>query len=80
MLKPKMINKIKLFPIIITILFLLFLIYLFSAKNYTKEYEIKKVTIKETYNKNNNYYYFTFKYKDITLDMLFESKYKQKRK
>ena len=63
----------------IIIIFLLFLIFLIKPKNYTKEYNINKVSIIENFNKKDKSYYFNFKYKDITLDLLFNSSYKQHR-
>ncbi len=72
-------KKITIFQATLAICFLLFLLFILSAKNYTKEYTIKDVTIKETYDKENKNYYFTFQYNDIILDYLTENKYKQHR-
>ena len=72
-------KKLKLFQIILISLFLLFFIFLISSKNYQKEYEVNSIKITEEYNKDYKSYYFTFTYKDITLDYLINSKYKQQR-
>ncbi len=78
-IKNLKINKLKLFQILLVLIFLIFLIFLLSAKNYTEKYTINNVKIEESYSKKDKYYYFTFNYNNITLDMLFNSKYKQKR-
>ncbi len=67
--------KLKAFQIVLVVIFLLFLIFFLTPKNYTKTYNINKVAITENYDKKGKYYYFTFKYKDATLDMLIPSKY-----
>lgn len=72
-------KKIHAFQLIFAFIFLLFLIFLFMPKNYTKEYEINDVKITETYNKENKNYYFTLSYNDITFDYLIDSNYKQHR-
>ena len=75
----KHLNKLEIFQLSLILVFLLFLIFFFSAKNYTKEYKVKEVTIKELYNKKDQAYYFTLTYNKQTLDILIKSKYKQKR-
>lgn len=72
-------KKLKMFQIVLVLIFVLFLIFLFSAKNYHKEYEINNVKIAESYNKENKAYYFTFTYKEITLDYLLDVKYRHHR-
>lgn len=72
-------KKLKIFQITIVILLILFSFFFFKSVDYTKEYEVDNVSVKESYDKENKYYYFTFTYKDTTLDYLIESKYKQKR-
>lgn len=73
------INKLQGFQLCLIIIFILFVIFILIPKNYTKEYKVNNIIVKETYNKKDKYYYFTLTYKDITLDLLFESKYKQNR-
>ena len=72
-------KKLKAFQIILIVIFILFLIFLFKPKNYTKKYDINKVSISESFNKKTKSYYFTFTYKNIVLDLLFNSSYKQHR-
>ena len=72
-------KKLKIFQIGLVLIFLLFIIFLFSAKNYTKEYKVGEINVSESYDKENKAYYFTFNYNNITLDYLIESKYKQHR-
>lgn len=72
-------KKLKILQITIVILLIIFAFFFFKAVNYTKEYEVNNVNVKESYDKENQYYYFTFTYKDTTFDYLIESKYKQKR-
>lgn len=72
-------KKIHVFQITLILIFLIFLIFLFTPTNYTKTYEVNKVEIKESYNKENKSYYFTFFYKDITFDYLIEDNYKHQR-
>lgn len=84
MLLEKIMNKLKInklqgFQLCLIIIFILFVIFILIPKNYTKEYKVNNIIVKETYNKKDKYYYFTLTYKDITLDLLFESKYKQNR-
>ncbi len=74
------INKLKIFQSSLILIFIIFVIFLFSPKNYTKKYTISNVAIKESYNKKEKYYYFTLNYNNISLDLLFESRYKQNRK
>lgn len=73
-------KKLKIFQIGLVLIFLLFIIFLFSAKNYTKEYKVGEINVSESYDKENKAYYFTFNYNNITLDYLVESSYKQHRK
>lgn len=72
-------KKLKIFQIVLALVFVLFFIFLFSAKNYTKEYTVNDIKVKETFNKDKKSYYFTFVYNDITLDYLVKSGYKQHR-
>lgn len=72
-------KKLKIFQLMLILIFTLFLIFLFKAKNYTKNYTINNVAIKEIYDKETKSYYFTLSYKDITLDYLSEIKYKHHR-
>ena len=72
-------KKLKVFQIVIIALFLIFLIFIFRAVNYTKEYTVNNVAIVESYDKENDMYYFTLTYNDVTFDYLYESNYKQKR-
>jgi len=73
-------KKIHIIWLILIISFILFLIFILMPKNYTKKYKINEVEIKESYNKNIDAYYFEFKYKDIVLSYLFESKFLQHQK
>jgi len=75
-------KKIKLSILIgiLVISFILFLFFLTSAKNYHKEYAINDIKINESFDKKTKAYSFSFNYKDITLDYLVSSKYKQARK
>lgn len=72
-------KKLKTFQIGLILIFLLFLIFLFSAKNYQKEYEKDNIKVTESYNKTNKAYYFTFTYKDIKLDYLLDINYRHHR-
>ena len=72
-------RKLKIFQITIIALFIIFIFFFFRATDYTKEYKVNGINIKESYNKDMKNYYFTLEYKGITLDYLTESKYKQKR-
>ena len=72
-------KKLKIFQITLILLFIIFLIFFFKSVNYTKEYVVNDIKIIETYNKDDDYYYFTFTYKDKTLDYLYESSYKRNR-
>ena len=72
-------KKLKIFQITLVAVFLIFLFFIFKAVNYTKEYRVNDILITESYNKDQDYYYFTLTYQDITLDYLYESNYKQKR-
>jgi len=72
-------KRVHILWLILILSFILFLIFIFFPKNYTQEYKINEVKIKESYNKKDGIYYFTFIYKDITLDYLIESKYIHKR-
>jgi len=67
--------KVLVFQLTIIFLFILFFLFLLFPKNYSKNYNIKDIVVSETYNKKQKSYYFTFKYKDITLDFLLESRY-----
>ena len=71
-------KKLKILQITIVILLIIFVFFFFRAVDYTKEYEVDNVSVVESFNKENKYYYFTFTYKDTTFDYLIESKYKQK--
>ncbi len=73
-------KKLKVFQLIIVAIFILFLIFLIKPKNYTKTYNINKIAITESYNKKTKSYYFNFSYKNINLDLLFNSPYKEHRK
>lgn len=68
-------KRLYIFQFVCITLFILFLIILFIPKNYIKKYVINDIEISEKYSKKNKNYYFTFKYNDIELDYLVESKY-----
>lgn len=72
-------KKLYTFQIVFILVFLLFIITLLIPKNYNKEYQVKDITVTESYNKKDKNYYFTFTYKNITLDYLIDSKYKEHR-
>jgi len=72
-------KKLKIFQLTLLSLFVLFFLFLLKSKDYTKEYTINDIKIKESYSKENKSYYFTFTYNEITFDYLEESKYKQHR-
>ena len=72
-------KKLKIFQLTLIVLFLIFIFFLFRSVNYTKEYEVNDVKIIESYNKENDYYYFTFNYDGKKLDYLYESNYKKTR-
>lgn len=72
-------KKLKIFQISLVTIFLLFIIFLIKAQDYSKEYTIDEVSIKEKYSKDNKSYYFTFTYKNQTLNFLSEEKYKHHR-
>ena len=72
-------KRLKIFQITIVVLFIIFIFFFLRPVNYVKEYEVDEIKINESYNKEDNYYYFNLTYNDITLDYLFESSYKQKR-
>lgn len=72
-------KKLKIFQITIVVLFIIFIFFFLRATDYTKEYQVNDVNIKESYDKKKESYYFTFEYNDIMLDYLYESNYKQKR-
>ncbi len=72
-------KKITTFQLILIIIFVLFLIFLLKPKNYTSKYNINKVAITESFNKKTKSYYFNFNYKDINLDILYNSAYKEHR-
>ena len=72
-------KKIQVFWLVLILSFILFLIIIVLPKNYTKIYSMNDVEITENYNKKDKRYYFTFKYKEIVLDYLIESKYKKHR-
>lgn len=72
-------KKLKIFQITLILLFVIFIIFFFRSVNYIKEYEVDNVNISESYNKDLNYYYFTFTYNDETLDYLYASRYKRNR-
>lgn len=71
--------KLRVLILVLILSFLIFIIFLKSSKDYTKEYEIDKIAIKESYKKDSNAYEFTFKYKDTELSYLIEEKYKNDR-
>lgn len=72
-------KKLKIFQITIVVLFIIFIFFFLRATDYTKEYQVNDINIKESYDKKKESYYFTFEYNDIILDYLYESNYKQKR-
>ena len=72
-------KKLKIFQLTIITLFVIFIFFFFRAVDYTKEYTVNGVKIKESYEKDHDYYYFTLTYEDTTLDYLYESKYKHNR-
>lgn len=72
-------KKLKIFQLTIIILFIIFIFFFFKPVNYTKEYEINNVIVKESYDKENDYYYFTLTYNDVTFDYLYSSSYKHNR-
>jgi len=72
-------KKIQFFWLILILSFILFLIILLIPKNYTKKYSKNNIDITEIYNKKDRTYYFMYNYKDIKLDYLVESNYKQHR-
>ncbi len=72
-------KKLKTFQLILIVIFILFLIFLIKPKNYTQEYTINNVNITESFNKKKKSYYFAFNYKNINLDMLYNSNYKNHR-
>lgn len=61
-------------------LFALYLIILHTPKNYTIKYKYKDYEVKETYNKNSNYYLFEINYKELTYPVIVNKKYTSKRK
>ena len=67
-------RKLKIFQITIIALFIIFIFFFFRATDYTKEYKVNGINIKESYNKDMKNYYFTLEYKGITLDYLTEKK------
>ena len=73
-------KKIHIFQLVLTISFILFLIFIFMPKNYTKEYKQNGISIIETYNKKAKSYYFEIEYQEVVFDYLIENKYKQDRK
>lgn len=72
-------KRIRIIQFGLPLVLIFFLIFIFMPKNYVKKYEKNKVLIAESFNKNLKYYYFTFTYKDITLDYLIATKYKNNR-
>lgn len=76
---PKNKLKVLIFQLTLIILFILFILFLFIPKNYVKTYDVKNIAVTESYNKKQKSYYFTFKYKDITLDYLLKTSYTQNR-
>ena len=72
-------KKLKIFQITCVALFIIFIFFFFRSVDYTKEYEVDNIAITESYDKENNNYYFTLTYQDYTLDYLYESKYKHHR-
>lgn len=74
-------KKIKLGILIgvLVISFIMFLVFLTSAKNYHKEYTINDIKINESFDKKVKAYTFTFNYQDTTLEYLISSSYRQAR-
>lgn len=70
-------KKLKGIQLLLIISFVFFLFFLLKPKVYHKEYDISNVLISEAYNKSG--YYFTFTYKDQTLDFFINHKYMQHR-
>ncbi len=71
----------KLAVLIITLIFVfsLFLFFYFRAHNYTDEYVVDEVKVKEIYNKEDSYYRFIFTYKDKDYELISNKKYTNKR-
>ena len=72
-------KKLKIFQLTIIVLFAIFIFFFFKPVDYTKEYVVDEIKINESYDKDNDYYYFTLTYNDYTLDYLYESNYKHNR-
>ena len=72
-------KKLKIFQLTFIALFLIFIIFFFRSVDYTKEYVVNDIEIVESFNKENDYYYFTFTYNELELDYLYESNYKRSR-
>lgn len=60
--------------------FSLFLFFYLRAHDYELEYELNDVSIRETFNKKDNYYQFTFKYEKEEYSIISFDKYTNKRK
>ncbi len=69
-------KRLKIFQLTIIGLFIIFIIFFLNSTNYTKEYKVDDILVKETYNKEDKYYYFTFNYKNTAIDYLYETSYK----
>ena len=78
----KKINQKKLLILVLSLafIFIIFLYFLYSKHSYTIEYKINEVQVKESFNKNNNQYDFTFYYKDKAYEVISLDKYTNKRK
>ena len=73
-------TKLKLFIIILTLLFITFLIIIFKPYNYSKTYNLDKYKITEEYNKELKYYKFVIEKDSTIYSYIIESKYFHNRK
>lgn len=73
-------NKLRLLQVGLILVFIIFILFLFLPKNYTKKYKVDNIEVLEKYDKKDKIYYFTFKKDDVILDFLSESKYSNDRK
>lgn len=82
MVTQKKINRKKLRILIFSLcfIFIVFLYFLYSKHDYTIEYKINDVLVKESFNKKNNRYDFKFNYNDKEYEVLSLDKYTNKRK
>ena len=82
MVTQKKINRKKLRILIFSLcfIFIVFLYFLYSKHDYTIEYKINDVLVKESFNKKNNRYDFKFNYNDKEYEVLSLDKYKTSRK